>query len=372
MLCKGFCKQESYRAHGVFWKFYKNTKRKFSKFNAGSKYLKMPSLPQKKNVFVLMGGFTSEFEISIKSGQVVCKFLDKDLYRVFPCIISQKGWYSHDKDGNEFPVNPVDFSFNQNGEKIHPDLIFNTVHGSPGEDGHIAALCSLQNIPQTSTHFYAAALSFNKRDCLSVLKAHGIPCAESIHCNQGNTPDFSEVKGKLGLPFFVKPNRSGSSYGVSKVEDESQYTHALTTAFKEDHQILMERAIDGVEVSVGAYSHKGRPVIFCPTEIVPENDFFDLSAKYEGKAQEITPARIPQEQTEMVKTLTAKIYRILEMNGVCRADFIIENNQAYFIELNSTPGLSEASLIPKQVAHSGLDLTEFFNRLIQETLIKHK
>ena len=332
----------------------------------------MPSLPQKKNVFVLMGGFTSEFEISMKSGQVVCKYLDRDLYSVFPCVISQNGWYCNDQDGNQHPINLVDLSFNQDGEKIHPDLIFNTVHGSPGEDGQIAALCRLQNIPQTSTHFYAAALSFNKRDCLSVLKAHGIPCAESIYGNQENTPDFSEVKGKLGLPFFIKPNRSGSSYGVSKVEKQSQYTDALTTAFKEDHQILIERAIDGVEVSVGAYSQKGRPVIFCPTEIVPENDFFDLSAKYEGKAQEITPARISPEQTEMVKALTAKIYHILEMNGVCRADFIIENDKAFFIELNSTPGLSEASLIPKQVAYSGLGLTEFFNRLIQETLIKHK
>ena len=221
MLCKGFCKQESYQVHRGILEVLQNTKRKFSKFNARSKYLKMPSLPQKKNVFVLMGGFTSEFEISMKSGQVVCKYLDRDLYSVFPCVISQNGWYCNDQDGNQHPINLVDLSFNQDGEKIHPDLIFNTVHGSPGEDGQIAALCRLQNIPQTSTHFYAAALSFNKRDCLSVLKAHGIPCAESIYCNQENTPDFSEVKGKLGLPFIKNPIDQARVMGSVKLRNKA-------------------------------------------------------------------------------------------------------------------------------------------------------
>lgn len=326
----------------------------------------------KISVMVLMGGYTSEFDISLKSGTVVCTELDTEKYDVYPCVITKNQWYYKENESVKHNVDPGSLAININGKLIHPDVVFNTIHGSPGEDGYIAALCELLNIPQTSTHFYAAALSFNKRDCLSVLKAHGIPCAESIYCDLGHPSQFKEVAEKLGLPFFVKPNRSGSSYGVSKVNTEEAYQKALETAFAEDHQILIERALSGVEISVGAYSYQGKPIILTPTEIVSENEFFDLSAKYEGKAQEITPARIDKETLRAVQKLVHKIYTILEMRGACRADFIIENGQPYFIELNSTPGLSAESLIPQQAKYSGLSLTDFFDRLIQEALYKQK
>lgn len=332
----------------------------------------MTSNQSKISVLVLMGGYTSEFDISIKSGTVVCSELDPQKYEVYPCVVTKDHWYYQDSDTVKHRVDPGSLAINLSDEVIYPDVVFNTIHGSPGEDGYIAALCALLDIPQTSTHFYAAALSFNKRDCLSVLKAHGITCAESIYCDQNNPPDFQEVKQKLGLPFFVKPNRSGSSFGVSKVSSEGQYIPALDSAFAEDHQILIERALNGIEVSVGAYSFKGSPIILTPTEIVSENDFFDLSAKYEGKAQEITPARINDQVTHEIQRIVKKIYTTLEMNGACRADFIIENEQPYFIELNSTPGLSKQSLIPQQAKYSGLTLTEFFDRLIQEAINNHK
>ena len=319
-----------------------------------------------------MGGFTNEFDISLNSGRVVCESLNENNYHAYPCVVTKTEWYNPGDDGKKHPVNPCNLSISLNGRIIKPNLVFNTIHGSPGEDGQIAALCKLQNIPQTSTHFYSAALSFNKRDCLSVLKAHGITCAKSIYCDNGSAPKFNYVKSQLGLPFFVKPNRSGSSFGVSKVKEKSQYEQALTSAFKEDDQILIERGLKGVEVSVGAYSYRGKTIIFSPTEIISDNDFFDLNAKYEGKAQEITPARISDYETSQVKAITEKIYEVLEIKGVCRADFIIENGQAYFIELNTTPGLSRASIIPKQVSHSGLTLTEFFDHLIQETLNTYK
>jgi len=326
----------------------------------------------KISVMVLMGGYTSEFGISLKSGGVVCEELDATKYDVYPCIVTKDEWYYQETPQLKHPVNPGSLSITKGDQIILPDVVFNTIHGSPGEDGYIAALCELLKIPQTSTHFYAAALSFNKRDCLSVLKAHGIPCAESIYCDLGHPPNFTEVSEKLGLPFFVKPNRSGSSYGVSKVNLEKDYQKALETAFAEDHQILIERALSGVEISVGAYSHKGVPIILTPTEIVSENDFFDLSAKYEGKAQEITPARINEETMRIVQELVRKIYTVLEMRGACRADFIIENGQPYFIELNSTPGLSKESLIPQQAKYSGLSLKDFFDRLIQEAMNQQK
>lgn len=332
----------------------------------------MTQMQSKISVLVLMGGYTSEFGISIKSGTVVCEELDAEKYQVYPCVVTKDQWFYQDANSVKHKVDPGSLSLNLGDEVIRPDVVFNTIHGSPGEDGYIAALCALLDVPQTSTHFYAAALSFNKRDCLSVLKAHGIPCAESIYCEKHNPPNFEDVKNKLGLPFFVKPNRSGSSYGVSKVSAENQYEPALRSAFTEDHQILIERALNGVEISVGAYSHNGSPVILTPTEIVSENAFFDLSAKYEGKAQEITPARLNKEVTQEVQKLVHKIYTTLEMNGACRADFIVEKEKPYFIELNSTPGLSKQSLIPQQAKYSGLTLAQFFDRLITEAINNHK
>lgn len=326
----------------------------------------------KISVFVLMGGYTSEFDISIKSGTVVCQALDPTRYNIYPCMVTKDHWFYRDTDGLEHTLDRGSLSIQINDETIRPDVIFNTIHGSPGEDGYIAALCTLLNVPQTSADYYAAALTFNKRDCLAVLKAHGILCAESIYCDKGNQPEFKFIHDRLGLPFFVKPNRAGSSYGISMVCSEDEYIPALERAFAEDHQILMERAISGTEVSVGAYSHLEEPIILTPTEIVPENSFFDLSAKYEGKAQEITPARISENTTETIQKLVRKIYAILEIRGACRADFIIENGTPYFIELNSTPGLSEHSLIPQQAKYSGLSLTEFFDRLIQEAINHHK
>lgn len=326
----------------------------------------------KISVFVLMGGYTSEFEISIKSGEVVCRELDSTRYNVYPCIVTKDHWFYRDTDGLKHTIDRGSLSINLNNEIIRPDVIFNTIHGSPGEDGYIAALCALLNVPQTSADYYAAALTFNKRDCLAVLKAHGVLCAESIYCDKDSPPVFKLAQDQLGLPFFVKPNRAGSSYGISMVCSEDEYHPALKRAFAEDHQILIERAISGTEVSVGAYCHLGEPIILTPTEIVPENAFFDLSAKYEGKAQEITPARISENITKKIQNLVRKIYTILEIRGACRADFIIENGSPYFIELNSTPGLSEHSLIPQQAKYSGLSLTEFFDRLIQQAMNHHK
>ena len=355
-----------------FTQNHKNTKRKFSKFNAASKYFCMAQQQAKISVIVLMGGYSSEFGISVKSGTVVYQELDKQRYDVYPCVVTREQWFYQDAQNIKHEVEPGTLTINIHGALIRPDVVFNTIHGTPGEDGYIAALCALLNIPQTSTDFYSAALSFNKRDCLSVLKAHDIPCAESIYCDHINPPDFNKVKENLGLPFFVKPNRSGSSYGVSKVHAEHEYNQALEDAFAQDHQILIERALNGIEVSVGVYSHKNKPVVLTPTEIVSENAFFDLSAKYDGKVDEITPARIEPALTMELQNLVRKIYTTLEMSGACRADFIIENGMPYFIELNSTPGLSKASLIPQQAKYSGLTLSEFFDRLITESINNHK
>ena len=322
----------------------------------------------KKNIAVVMGGYSSEKDISLKSGGVVCETLDRDKYNVYPVHILKKGWIYVPENGDSSAVNKGDFSFTAEGETIVPDAVFNTVHGTPGEDGYLASYFELLGIPQTSTGFYEAALSFNKRDCLSVLKNFNIKCAHSYYHNQGEPIDINAVIKKVGLPCFVKPNRAGSSYGVSKVNRQEDFANALDVAFREDREIIIETALVGTEVSVGTYKHFGNVLAFNPTEIVSDNDFFDYEAKYEGKSEEITPARISEEETKLVQAEAKRIYTLLNMKGITRSDFIIQDGVPYFIEINTTPGLSKASIIPKQVADAGQNLSEFFDQLIEAVL----
>lgn len=320
----------------------------------------------KKNIGVVMGGYSSEFQISLNSGAVVCEALDPSVYNVFPIHILKEGWFYVAENGKKHPIDKGDFSFMANGKKVIPDVIFNTVHGTPGEDGILQAYWKLLNIPHTSPNFYQSALSFNKRDCLSVLKGFGIKCANSYYINKEVQYDVDEIIKKVGLPCFVKPNRAGSSYGISKVNILEDFEKALKKAFTEDHEVLIETALVGTEVSVGVYKLKGEVHVFMPTEIVSENEFFDFEAKYLGKSQEITPARISEEEIKRVQDEAKKVYSILAMSGVTRSEFIIQNGEPYLIETNTTPGLSKESIIPKQVRQAGMTLKDFFGSLIEE------
>lgn len=322
----------------------------------------------KKKVAVAMGGYSSEFGISIQSGTIVCDALDKNLYEVYPIHILKEGWYFAADGGDKSEVNKGNFSFQKDGVTVIPDVVFNTVHGTPGEDGYLASYFELLDIPHTSAGFYAAALSFNKRDCLSVLKGFGINCATSFYVNKGDEIDENAIVGKVGLPCFVKPNRAGSSFGISKVITLNELKPALEKAFEEDHQVIIEAELVGTEVSVGVFKTEDELVAFNPTEIVSENTFFDYEAKYEGKSEEITPARISEEDTLAVQTEAIKIYSYLNMSGISRSEFIIQEGVPYFIEINSTPGLSAESIVPKQVRDADMTLTEFFGMLVEEAL----
>ena len=322
----------------------------------------------KKNIAVAMGGYSSEYEISLQSGGVVCDQLDKNTYDVFPVHILKKGWSYVSKEGTEHPINKADFSFQVNGKTIKPDVVFNTVHGTPGEDGHLASYFNMVGIPQTSSGFYGAALSFNKRDCLSVVKNFGVKCANSYYVNKGTEIQTEEIIKKVGLPCFVKPNRAGSSFGISKVNTIEALQPAIEKAFKEDHEIIIETALVGTEVSVGVYTKNDVTIALMPTEIVSENEFFDYEAKYLGKSQEITPARIPEDEIQIVQNEATRIHKLLNLKGVTRSEYIIQNGVPYFIEINTTPGLSKESIIPKQVRHANMTLTEFFSILVEEAL----
>ncbi len=324
----------------------------------------------KKHIAVAMGGYSSEVDISLQSGKIVFDNLDKDIYNVYAVHILSEGWFYVNEQAEKFPVDRSDFSFNVNGDKIIPDVVFNTIHGTPGEDGYMAAYWDLLGIPQTSTGFYQAALSFNKRDCLSVLKHFGIHCANAYYLNQGTDYDLETIVKTTGLPCFVKPNRAGSSFGISKVHDMEDLQPAIQKAFSEDSEIIIETALNGTEVSVGAFRKQGEIVVLPTTEIVSENDFFDYEAKYMGKSEEITPARISDEETKAVTLEAMKVYHLLNMTGVTRSDFIIQDGIPFFIETNTTPGLSAESIVPKMAREAGMTLTEFFGILVEETFVK--
>jgi len=321
-------------------------------------------------VAVVMGGYSDESVISLKSGQLVYNNLDKNKFIPTKVHILLEGWFAIE-DEKKYPIDKSDFSFSKNNEKHTFDVCFNIIHGTPGEDGHLQAYWELINMPYTGCSFYLSALTFNKKDTLSVLAKYDIPKANSIYINKNSEINTEDIVEKLGLPCFVKPNQSGSSLGISKVKTIEEFDKAFEFAFAEDSEILIESELKGREVSVGVIEFKGEVIVVGITEIISENDFFDYEAKYEGKSKEITPADFPQSITEKIEEVAKKVYTSLGMKGLSRSEYIIVNGEPFFLEMNTLPGLSPASIFPQQAAHKGISLSEIFENEI-ELAFKHK
>ena len=319
----------------------------------------------KKNIAVIMGGFSSEHEISVKSGTVVYNHIDSQTYNAYKIHISEKKWVLMLSDDNAYEIDKNDFSAIVDNFKITFDFVFNVIHGTPGEDGKLLAYFDILNIPYSSAPFYQMALTFNKRDCLSVVKQYGVKTATSIYLNKGDFYSHKNIIEKVGLPCFVKPNNAGSSFGISKVHKIEKLDEALEIAFNEDKEILIESFLDGIEVSVGVIQYKGEIKVLPITEIVSENDFFDYEAKYLGKSQEITPARITITQKENVSKTAKHIYTSLNMSGFSRSEFIFIGDEPYFLEMNTVPGMTEASLLPQQAEIAGISLEDLITDTIE-------
>lgn len=316
------------------------------------------------NVAVVMGGYSDESVISIRSGQLILNNLDRSKYTPFEIHILPEGWNAI-IDGIKFPLNKGDFSFEKDGKKITFDVAVNTIHGTPGEDGHMQSYWELIGLPYTGCGFYQSALTFNKRDTLSVLSKFNILKAKSIYLSKGDTITGQQVADAIGLPFMVKPNQSGSSLGVSKVNDLADFDKALEFAFAEDSDILIEEYLKGTEVSVGVLNLNGETTVLGLTEIVSHNDFFDYEAKYQGKSDEITPARLDAQTEQKVRETAAKAYDALGMSGFSRTDFIVRDGEPHFIEINTNPGLSPQSIFPQQAQHAGIAFGSLLDSEIQ-------
>lgn len=322
----------------------------------------------KKKIAIAMGGYSTEANISLKSGEVVYQHLPKDKYEVFRAHILKDEWTLMDEKNAQYPIDKADFTVSIEGKKISFDAVFNTIHGTPGEDGLLQAYLHMLGIPQTACNFYQAALTFNKRDCISVLRPHGIPTATNYFLNKGDIINEDEIIQTVGLPCFVKANKAGSSFGISKVKKKEDLKAAIAYSLEEDDEIIIESFLDGIEVSVGVINYKNEVMALPVTQIISENEFFDYDAKYLGKSQEITPAGITEEQRIEVQELAKKIFQILKLKGFTRSEFIFHQNKAHFLEVNTCPGLTEASLLPQQARAAGISLSNLFDQAIIEVL----
>ncbi|MCD4834278.1 MAG: D-alanine--D-alanine ligase [Bacteroidales bacterium] len=323
----------------------------------------------KKNIAVVAGGNSSEYVISINSANQIAKVLDKEKYKVYTVNVKGTEWIVKSEEFCDVIVNKDDFSFSLNNQKTTFDCALILIHGTPGEDGKLQGYFDTLNIPYTSANTLASAITFNKVFSKNYLKAFDISLAKFVSIRKGDIIDANQIINITGLPCFVKPNCGGSSFGISKVKEKEKLLNAIEEAFKEDHEVIIEEFLEGRELTCGLVKTKKDTFIFPPTEIVSKNEFFDYEAKYtEGMADEITPAPISEKLTKEVQNLSSQIYDIFQLSGIVRVDYIYSKNKLYFMEVNTVPGMSAASLVPKQIEAAGMNLKDVFTLIIEDAL----
>lgn len=322
----------------------------------------------KKKIAVAMGGYSSEFEISMKSGDFIFQQIDRSKFEVYKAVILKDRWYIEDENGKEFLLNKSDFSVNIDGKEIRFDCVFNMIHGTPGENGLLQGYLEILGIPQTSSDFYPSALTFDKHDCISTLREHGILTAANYYLQKGDKIDEKAILSKVGLPCFVKANSSGSSFGISKVKRKEELQQAIAHSFEEGDEVIIESFLDGVEVDVGVIHYQNKIQALPVTEIVSHNEFFDYNAKYLGESEEITPARISAEETKEVQEISRRIFKILRLKGFARAEFIFHQGKPHFLEVNTVPGMSPASIVPQQLRAAEISFKDFFSDMIETAI----
>ena len=319
----------------------------------------------KPRIAVIMGGYTSEHDISLKSGAVVMANINKEVYEPYAVRIDKDAWLV-EVDGNWKPIDIADFS---SGD-LRFDMVFNAVHGTPGENGELQSYLDSLQIPYTGCAAEVSSLTYNKTKTLEYLSTHGIAMAKRIALSAGDTIDTKKIVEIVGLPCFVKANQAGSSFGVSKVYEENKLLAAIEVALREDSGVLIESFLQGTEVSIGVITYQGKVRVLAPTEIITGEDFFDFSAKYEGKSVEITPARLVESQHQALRISAEKVYTALGMKGMSRSDFIFVGDVPHFLEINTVPGLTEESLLPQQAKHAGISLKDLFGNALLEAMEK--
>ena len=324
----------------------------------------------KRNIAIVCGGDSSEHDVSLRSAQGLYSFFDKAKYNVYIVDVKGTDWHVNFNDGATAAIDKNDFSFKCNGKRVFFDYAYITIHGQPGENGVMQGYFDLIHLPYSTSGVLVEAMTFDKFVLNNNLRGFGVRVADSILLRRGEDYDEEEIEKRLGMPCFVKPAADGSSFGVSKVKNADRLAPALRVAFMESNEVMIEKFIDGVEISQGIYKTRDKEVVLPATEVVTKNEFFDYDAKYNGQVQEITPARLSPETAAKVAAETSRIYDILHANGIIRIDYIIAkdeqgNDLIYMLEINTTPGMTATSFIPQQVRAAGLDIKDVLSEIVE-------
>lgn len=322
----------------------------------------------KRKIAIVAGGDSSENPVSLRSAATILEYMDKDKYEPYILEIEGKNWQVHVSEGVNAPVDRNDFSFTYNGVKTVFDYAYIIIHGTPGENGVFEGYLRLMRIPFSTCDVLPSALTFNKFVLNKTMKSCKVNVANSRRLRKGDKVDPDKIISKVGLPCFIKPTDGGSSFGTTKVKTRDQIIPAVEEAFKENNEIMIESFMQGIEVTNGYFKTRKREVKLPVTEVVPKTDFFDYDAKYNGKVEEITPARIPDELRDRIQDLTAKIYDLLGCHGIIRNDYIItDGDKINLLEVNTTPGMTATSFIPQQIRAAGLNLTDVLTEIIEDS-----
>ena len=320
-----------------------------------------------KKFGIICGGFSSEFDISVKSARNILKNFP-DAYDAYLIYLQRDGWFI-EVNGIKLSLNSIDFTFNNGVDKIDAVIVY--IHGDPGENGKIQAYLDMIGLPYVNSGPLASQLSFDKWYCNEFLRGFGYNVAKSMYFSDAReVGDVEQMIEELGLPIFVKPCDSGSSYGIAKVKEVGQLSAAIEDAFAEGESVILESFLDGVEVTCGAYRTSEGIQTLPLTEIVSENDFFDYEAKYQGLSEEITPARISENSTIQVQKITKEIYQLLNLRSIARIDFILVGGIPFVIEVNTTPGFSDESIVPKMLSSASISTKGFWTEIIGAELVQ--
>jgi D-alanine-D-alanine ligase len=319
-----------------------------------------------KTIAIAAGGDSSEYEVSFRSANEVSKVLSSR-YLIYIILIRNNNWYWEDQKGRYHNIDKNDFTLVVDDFHIRFDAVFIAIHGKPGENGLLQGYLNMMQMPYTGCDTFCSALTFNKHACKLYLKEYRIPMSFNLLIRKGEPFDPAIIVKRTGLPCFVKPNDSGSSFGVSKVKNKEELTPAVNKAFKESDEVIVESFMNGREIACGVVKTRSRKVVLPVTEIISKNEFFDFEAKYTpGRSDEVTPAEMPSSVTEEVQRLSSEIYDLLGCKGIVRVDFIVVNYKPLFLEINTVPGMTAESLIPKQANAAGIRLEDLYSMVIED------
>ena len=334
-----------------------------------------------KNIAVIYGSDSSEWEVSVKSGQFTASQIDGEKYNVYEIFARFGSWslaaYRENGGGRVAlaedirpQIDKTDFSAVIDGRKIKFEYAYIMQHGTPGENGLMQGYLEMLGIPHSGCNAFVSAITFDKFSCKSYLKdVDFVKCADDIFLRKGESVEGLAQKavGKLGLPMFVKPTDGGSSFGVTKVKEEADFDKAVDYAFSEGNMLIAETAIVGRELTCAVYFNGKENVALPVIEILTDNEFFDYEAKYNGHSKEVCPAQIPDSLREEIQLTSRKIYSHLGCSGLVRVDYICAEDGLYFLEVNTIPGMTSASLVPQMVRAAGLSMTEFLSTVIENS-----